>query len=449
MRRSVDTLAARLFLLLLVGALLAAAAALIVSEAGHRRHLTQLHDFSTAERIGDLAGQAVADGGSGADGLAGALPSASAAQAGKPDPALTRAVSAALDRRGVEGVRVAAYEAAAQACGMTEHHSPNRCRILTLTVPGAATQAAPVAVTMPGRPRALMLERDGVVALVAGLISLAVAAWIASRLAAGPLNRLSVAAVALGEDLDRAPLIEEGSREVREAAAAFNAMQTRLKAMLQDRTRVLAAIAHDLQTPLTRLRLRVEKVEDAALRERLIADVAATQALVREGLELARIEDAPEDWIRTDIDALVSALCEDAADAGQPVAFQRGCGQVVRARPNALLRCLSNLIDNAVKHGGRAEVRCVSGPEGPLILIRDHGPGIPDDQREAVFEPFLRLETSRSRETGGTGLGLAIVKHIAQRHGAELRIESTVGKGSRFALVFPAARVREARLLAR
>ncbi|MDB5420326.1 MAG: two-component sensor histidine kinase, partial [Brevundimonas sp.] len=424
-----DTLAARLFLLLLIGAVMAAAAALLVSEVGHRRHLAQLHDFATAERIGDLAGQAVADGGSGADGLAGALPEASAAQAGKPDPALTRAVSAALDRRGVEGVRVAAYEAASQACGMTGRHSRNRCRILTLTVPGAATQAPPVAVTLPARPRALMLERDGMVALVAGLVSLAVAAWIASRLAAGPLNRLSVAAVALGEDLDRPPLIEEGSREVREAAAAFNAMQTRLKAMLQDRTRVLAAIAHDLQTPLTRMRLRVEKVEDAALRERLIADVAATQALVREGLELARIEDIPEDWVRTDIDALVSALCEDAADAGQPVAFLGGSGQVVRARPNALGRCLSNLIDNAVKHGGRAEVSCLAGADGPRILIRDHGPGIPDDQREAVFEPFLRLETSRSRDTGGTGLGLTIARRMAGRTGATLTLRNAMGGG--------------------
>lgn len=429
MRRSVDTLAARLFLLLVAGAVLAAAAALLVSDIGHRRRLAQWHDFSTAERIGDLAGASMADGGSGADALTGALPNASAAQAGKPDPGLARAVTAALDRRGVEGVRVAAYEAAAQACGMTGSHSHNRCRILTLTVPGAATQAPPVAVTLPARPRAMMLERDGVVALIAGLLGLAAAAWIASRLAAGPLNRLSVAAVALGEDLDRPPLIEEGSLEVREAAAAFNAMQTRLKAMLQDRTRVLAAIAHDLQTPLTRMRLRVEKVEDEALRERLIADVAATQALVREGLELARIEDAPEDWIRTDIDALVSALCEDAADAGQPVSYRGGSGQVLSVRPQALHRCLSNLIDNGVKHGGRTEVRYIPDPDGPRILVRDHGPGIPEDQQDAVFEPFLRLETSRSRDTGGTGLGLTIARRMAGRTGATLTLANAQGGG--------------------
>ena len=429
MRRSVDTLASRLFALLLVGALLAAATALIVSDIGHRRRMAQFHDFSTAERIGDLAGAALADGGSGAEGVASALPEASAAQAGKPDPTLSRAVSAALDRRGVQGVHVAAYEAAAEVCGMTSGHAHNRCRILTLTEPGATAPTPPVAVTLPARPRAMMLERGDIGALIAGLLTLAIAAWIASRLAAGPLNRLSIAAVALGEDLERPPLIEEGSREVREAAAAFNAMQTRLKAMLQDRTRVLAAIAHDLQTPLTRMRLRVEKVEDEALRERLIADVAATQALVREGLELARLEDAPEDWVRTDIDALVSALCEDAADAGQPVTYAGGSGQVISVRPQALHRCLSNLIDNAVKYAGQAEIGCETVAGRTRILIRDPGPGIPHDQLEAVFEPFLRLETSRSRDNGGTGLGLTIARRMADRTGATLTLANGAGGG--------------------
>lgn len=430
MTRSVDTLAGRLFLLLLIGAVVAAGAALIVSDAAHRDRLAQLHVFTTAERIGDLASASVSAGGTGASGLANGLPQAAPTSAGKPDPTLTRAVAQALDRRGVQGVTVAAYEAAAQVCGPVKSraHDRTRCRILTLTAPGAAP-VAPVAVSLPARPAPFQMEREGIVALTAGLVGITLAAWIASRLAAAPLNRLSIAAVALGEDLDRPPLREEGSREVREAAAAFNAMQGRLKAMLQDRTRVLAAIAHDLQTPLTRLRLRVEKVEDEALRERLIADLATTQALVREGLELARIEDVPEALAMLDLDALLTALCDDAADAGQPVSFTGGCGRIVKARPNALRRCLSNLIDNAVKHGDRAEVRSEADDDGTRIVVRDHGPGIPDDQLEAVFEPFLRLETSRSRDSGGTGLGLTIARRMAGRTGATLTLANAANSG--------------------
>jgi len=233
----------------------------------------------------------------------------------------------------------------------------------------------------------------------------------------------------LGRDIDRPPLKVEGSREVREAAGAFNTMQARLKATMRDRTRMLAAITHDLQTPLTRLRLRIEKVDDPDLRARLIADLAATQGLIRERLDLARAEDAPEPWAQVDLDAMIEALCEDAADAGQPVRFVSGCGLTLRARPQALKRCLANLIDNAVKYGERAEVRCETAGAGARIVVRDHGPGIPADRLERVFEPFERLEDSRSRDSGGTGLGLTIARRMAERTGAKLTLANPADGG--------------------
>ncbi len=438
MMRAIDTLAGRMFLLLLLGAVLAAGAALAVSDATHRHRLAQLHVFTAAERVGDLAGASVSAGGSGADGLAQALPAARPAAAGRPDPALTRAVAGALRRRGVDDVDVAAFEASAQTCGAAHGRDGVRCRILTLTEPDATTPAPAVALSLPARPSPLAFERNNLLGLIVAFGMIALAAWVASRLAAGPLNRLSAAAVALGEDLDRPPLREEGSHEVREAAAAFNAMQARLKAMVQDRTRVLAAVTHDLQTPLTRLRLRVEKVQDPALRDRLIADLAATQALVREGLELARIEHVTEDWAVIDIDALLAALAEDGVDAGQAVDFTGGCGRTVRGRPNALRRCLVNLIDNAVKHGRRAEVSCAADATRVILTIRDHGPGIPEDQIASVFEPFFRLDPSRSRDHGGTGLGLTIAARMAEQTGAVLSLRNADDGGLIAALAFRA-----------
>lgn len=311
-----ETETTRLFLLLLIGTLLAAGVTFAALGFNHHSRLSQSHDFTTAERIVDLAGI-------GADPVAAlmtGLPGASGQKLGSPDPALTQAVAAAFRRRGIEGVTVKAYHAPTIACGgVTEHL---RCRILVLRPHGGT--AKPVAISLPPAPRPWTLNREAAALLAVGLAGVLLTGWMASRLAAGPLNRLSEGAVALSHDLDRPPLIEEGAREVRQAAAALNAMQTRLQTLIEDRTRVLAAVAHDLQTPLTRMRLRIEKVEDEALRAQLVNDLGAMQHLVREGLDLARIETTAEDVVPVDLDALLSALCEDAADAGQPVVFAGG-----------------------------------------------------------------------------------------------------------------------------
>lgn len=427
---AVDGSTVRLFALVLLGALAAAAVTFLALQLGRHHWLKQAHDFTTAERIGDLA-QADDDP---AAAVAVALTPAEGQRRGPPDPALTQAVAQALARRGVTGVKVRAYEAAKAACG-AQADAALRCRILTLD-PQDGTAVAPVAVSLPPAPRPWSLGRDSALLLAVGLATVAATAWLASRRAAAPLARLSAGAEALGRDLDGPPLAVEGTREVRQAAMALNAMQTRLQALIAERARVLAAVAHDLQTPLTRLRLRVEKVADETLRAQLIADLAAMQHLVREGLDLARLETRIEPVVPVDLDALLSALCEDAAEAGQPVVFVQGCGAVRPTRPLALRRCLTNLIDNAVRHGGDAAVRGEAQAGTVRLIVRDHGPGVPEDRLEALFEPFYRLDPSRSRDSGGSGLGLTIARRMAEIAGGRLTLANAPEGGLEATVTF-------------
>ena len=252
-------------------------------------------------------------------------------------------------------------------------------------------------------------------ALAIGLL-----AYLVARIASSPLQRLADHATELGHDLQRDPLPVTGPLEVQRAAEAFNAMQKRLQRHLGERTQMLAAITHDLQTPLTRLRLRLENVADETLRERLIADLAAMQALIREGLELARSAESAEQRAALDLDSLLESVVEDVAESGHDAALQQGCGAVLMLRPLAMRRLFSNLVENAVKYGRSARVsaRCDGG--AIEVRVRDQGPGLADDELEAVFTPFLRLETSRSRETGGAGLGLTIARALAEKDGATL-----------------------------
>jgi signal transduction histidine kinase len=226
-------------------------------------------------------------------------------------------------------------------------------------------------------------------------------------MAAAPLNDLSRAARALGGDLNRLPLIERGPHEVRDALRAFNAMQAKLRDHVIERTHILASITHDLQTPLTRLRLRLEKVTDIALRSRLIDDLDRMQALIRQGLDFSRGNQTEEPFVPLVLDSLLESVVQDAAEGGRAVVLVECSGYDVEARPQALQRCLANLLDNAVKHGGSAEVSAKQVNGEVQIRIRDHGPGIPPDQLEAVFDPFVRL-------------GLTIARQLAQKNDAEL-----------------------------
>ncbi|HVL74912.1 MAG TPA: ATP-binding protein, partial [Noviherbaspirillum sp.] len=266
------------------------------------------------------------------------------------------------------------------------------CEVLLVGLPDGEQMRLSV---FTPRPPSFVPRFDPSSAILLFLASIGVLAALVARMTMRPLKRLADAANELGKNIDRPPLPETGAREIRQASAAFNAMQARIRQHVRQRTQILAAITHDLQTPLTRLRLRLEKVEDVELRDKLIADLSATQVMVREGLDLARSMDNGEPLRQLDLDSLVDSICTDAADAGQDVRFEGGSGASVLARPAALRRCLENLIGNAVKYGLHAAVSVRSDGARAIVCVRDAGPGIPDEELEKVFEPFYRLEDSR------------------------------------------------------
>ncbi|TXI89356.1 MAG: HAMP domain-containing protein [Burkholderiaceae bacterium] len=270
-------------------------------------------------------------------------------------------------------------------------------------------------------------------------------AFFVSRMTIKPLLNLAQAATNLGQDINRPPLAEQGANEIQAASRAFNAMQDRIRSHIQQRTQMLAAITHDLQTPLTRLRLRLEKVTDVDLRDKLIQDLSHMQMMVKEGLDLARSMDSSEELRPLDIDSLLDSICSDASDAGHHINFKGKTGATILARPQSLRRCLDNLIDNGIKYGHSVDVAITSegihhnkiDGKSICILVRDHGPGIPEDQQARVFEPFYRIETSRSRETGGTGLGLTIALNIARQHNGDLRLNNHPDGGLEVRLTLP------------
>jgi signal transduction histidine kinase len=262
------------------------------------------------------------------------------------------------------------------------------------------------------------------------LLVLAVCAWVAVRLVTRPLAQLSAAADDLGPDLKAQSLAEEGPTEVAHAARAFNAMQQRIAGYMAERVEILAAISHDLQTPITRMRLRTELMDNAHDREKFRQDLDAMHSLVREGVTYARtLHGATEPPLRIDADALLESMVADYEDVGRQVQLEGKAGAPIVSRPNALRRILMNLIDNALKFGSDVRLR-VHAEGGQLVLsVLDNGPGIPPDELEAVLKPFYRVESSRNRSTGGTGLGLAIAHQLAMAMGAELTLHNRVEGG--------------------
>ena len=271
------------------------------------------------------------------------------------------------------------------------------------------------------------------------LIRLAVVvvlALVVTRLMTRSLARVSEAAEELGRDIRRAPMPETGPTEVRKVARAFNEMQSRLMRLVDDRTRILAAVSHDLRTPLTRLRLRLEMLESTAARERSIQDVEDMQAMVSEILEFLEDSYQPESLERVDPVAMLRAICADAPWGEASVSIN-GSARALLARPLALKRCLTNLVENAVRYGGHATITFDDRPERVGISIRDNGPGIPAESLERVFDPFYRVESSRNRDSGGTGLGLTIAHEVAVSHGGNLTLSNLPGGGLEALLTLP------------
>jgi signal transduction histidine kinase len=267
--------------------------------------------------------------------------------------------------------------------------------------------------------------------LLLQLMVLAACCWLAVRVATRPLHQLATAADTLGPDLKADRLPENGPSEVALAARAFNAMQDRIATYMTERMQILAAISHDLQTPITRMRLRVDVMDDDAQGAKLRQDLREMETLVKEGVTYARtMHGTTETPCRIDPDALFDSLVCDYVDAGKEVTLEGRFGTSVTTRPQALRRIVGNLVDNALKFGGAAEIRVAAMHDGQAtISVLDRGPGIPAQSLEAVFEPFYRVETSRNRHTGGTGLGLAIARQLALAMDAALTLENREGGG--------------------
>jgi signal transduction histidine kinase len=267
--------------------------------------------------------------------------------------------------------------------------------------------------------------------LVAQLALLILCTWFAVRQAIRPLVHLANAADALDPNKKTPRLSETGPSEVAYAATAFNAMRDRIANYLEERVQILAAISHDLQTPITRMKLRAEIAEESVEKDKLVQDLAEIERLGHEGIAYARSAHGDaEKASRIDIGSFIESLAYDYQDTGKAVTVTEKVDGSIVTRPHALRRILTNLIDNALKFGGSAEICVQRSLEGSvLIRVLDRGCGIPADQLEAVMQPFFRLEQSRNRETGGTGLGLAIAQQLALAIGGSLTLRNRDGGG--------------------
>lgn len=272
------------------------------------------------------------------------------------------------------------------------------------------------------------------------LVVIALAAWWGSRWLARPVRRLVSAAQQLTPALAQgqpAPRLNEadGTREVREAAAVFNRMAAELSGQFEERGLMIAAISHDLRTPLTRMRLRLETGEvEARVRERCIDDLREMNHLVESVIEVFRPGEAAPPQ-RVDLSALAQSAVDDLAEAGAAVSFE-GPPAVVTADPLALRRVVDNLVGNALRYAGNARVRVDLAAGVTRLVVEDDGPGIPEAELERVRQPFRRVEGSRNRETGGTGLGLYIAQQLVRRQGARLVLSNRAEGGLRAEVVF-------------
>jgi signal transduction histidine kinase len=280
------------------------------------------------------------------------------------------------------------------------------------------------------------LARFGLwMALIAVVVT--VVSLLAARRLTAPLAAFALAAEHLGVDGAAQALPETGPRELRAATHAVNRMQERLSRFVEDRTRMVAAIGHDLRTPLTRLRLRAEFIEDSDLQRKMLADLDEMEAMVNATLAFARDDAMHEARVPADLADLLQSLCDDRIDAGGAAAYIGPPHLPVMCRPVAMRRALANLIDNALNYGGSAEVALVAEGGQAVVTIDDSGPGIPEQFLETVFQPFYRLESSRSRDTGGTGLGLAVARTIIRGHGGDIVLVNRPEGGLRVTVTVP------------
>ncbi|QAY80076.1 ATP-binding protein [Sphingosinicella sp. BN140058] len=287
------------------------------------------------------------------------------------------------------------------------------------------------------RPDPWLTHRLGAATLALYLIVLGATLFVAMRLAR-PLRDLARAAEGFAGRGTPEAVAPRGPADLRRAIEAFNAMNDRVVALLDEKDRMLGAIGHDLRTPLASLRIRAESMEPETERRRIAATIDEMTAMLEDILVLARSGRDREEARAMDVTALVDALVEEFRELGEDVEMEEGARQVLTIRPNLLRRAVRNLIENAVKYGGAARLDVRSADGKVRIEVRDRGPGIPETRVDDVLQPFARIEESRNRETGGSGLGLAIAKAAAESHGGTLQLRNAAEGGLIAALVLPA-----------
>jgi signal transduction histidine kinase len=258
-----------------------------------------------------------------------------------------------------------------------------------------------------------------------------------------PLKELAQAAAALGRGESTAKLREKGPREVQDTIRAFNDMQERLSRFVLDRTKMLAALGHDLRTPITTLRLRAEFIEEDEVRQKILQTLDEMLEMAEATLSFAREEAAQEKTRLVDVGALVSTVCADLADTGFPIECADTGSFTIRCRPSGLKRAFRNILENAVAYGRRARVFVQHRRGDVAIMVDDDGPGIPKGDMERVFGPFVRLENSRNMDTGGVGLGLAIARSIVRNHGGDITLQNRAEGGLRVTITLPGVTVIE------
>ncbi|MCR6630573.1 MAG: ATP-binding protein [Magnetospirillum sp.] len=286
---------------------------------------------------------------------------------------------------------------------------------------------------------ASLLSHRSILSTLIMAVGVALFSVLATRWIGRPLATFAQAADRLGRDVNASPLPPDGPKEVRSAAGAFNEMQDRIRRFVEDRTRMLAAISHDLRSPITRLRLRTEMLPESEARTRMLADLTDMEDMVSSTLEFARGEANDEAVQTVDLAATLEAICDNATDMGLAAEYEWSGRLVCTCRPLALKRALTNLIENAARYGGKAMVHAAHHGRDVRVVIEDEGPGIPPEAMEKVFTPFFRLEQSRNRRTGGMGLGMTAARTIIRAHGGDITLENRPEGGLRVVVTLPQA----------
>jgi len=270
------------------------------------------------------------------------------------------------------------------------------------------------------------------------LVTIYILALLVSRQIVRPLRLFSNAALRFSTNLDAEPMANDVPREFSAVIEAFNTMQERIRRFVSERMQILAAISHDLRTPLTRLRLRFENWEEPQQKQKALADLHEMQAMLDSTLAFARDDASDEGTSRVNLNALLYSVCDDSIDTGAAVECQIPEQEIqALCKPIAMRRAIQNLLDNAIKYAGAVDVELSTEGDDIVIKVMDRGPGIDDLEKEQVFSPFYRVEKSRNRETGGTGLGLTVARTIARAHGGDIALSDRDGGGLVVEMRFP------------